>query len=369
MTKIKLGLVGTSWWSDSMYLPALQSKEAVQVVAVCGRNLEKAADLAKRWNIPEVYTDYHQMLQKSKIDALIISSSNNTHAPFTIEALHLGLHVLCEKPLGLNYQEAWQMAQLAAKQGIVHAVPFTYSFMPDNRFVKQLISEGFIGQPYHCNLRYYTGYGRTSGYSWRSNVELAGSGALGDIGSHFLYIAEWLYGNIGAVTCQFGYPIQRPSLTPDGKPYTCTEDTASLMLSFENGAQGMIHASTVAHEKNIFGQTHHMEFHGSEGTLYTVNDWDTIQKVSGAKNGEALKELPIPDSIWGDLRHDTVHNTYRDVFRKQGLMVGQFIDAIQASTAFLPNFHDGARIQRILDAAILSHQQERRIPVTDIHAS
>jgi predicted dehydrogenase len=116
--------------------------------------------------------------------------------------------------------------------------------------------------------------------------------------------------------------------------------------------------TTVAWEGTSFGQTHNMEFHGSDGTLYSLVDWDNIQQVRGLKAGEktGLQELPIPDSIWQGARHDTVHNTYRDIFRQQDHMTRQFITAIAEDKPCFPDFAEGARVQTLVDAAIHSGQ-------------
>ena len=110
-----------------------------------------------------------------------------------------------------------------------------------------------------------------------------------------------------------------------------------------------------------------MEFHGSEGTLYSVTDWDKVQRVNGAQVGEGLPhELPIPDDIWGKARRDTVHNTYRDVFRQDGHMIGDFIEGVRTRQAVRPDFAAGTAVQRILDAALLSHQEGRRVLIEEI---
>ncbi len=368
MTSIRVGIAGTSWWADAMYLPALKGNVGAEVVAACGRNPQRAEDFAQRWGIPNYYIDYQTMLNEAELDAVIISTGNDTHAPFTLAALEKGIPVLCEKPLGLNYAESLKMTKLAEEAELVNLVPFTYSFMPTARYLKHLIDDGFIGKPYHCNLRYYTGYRRKTEYTWRLNAAEAGSGALGDIGSHFIYLAQWMIGPVSAVSCRLGSPIDRPAKMPDGKPFVPTDDTAMVMLEFANGAQGMIHATTVCYEDSPFGQTHHMEFHGSEGTLYSVTDWDKIQSVRGAKVGEGLPhELPIPDDIWGKARRDTVHNTYRDVFRQEGHMIGDFIEGVRTGKAVRPDFAAGTEVQRILDAALMSHQQNRRVLIEEIN--
>jgi predicted dehydrogenase len=284
-----------------------------------------------------------------------------------MQALEAGLHLLCEKPLALTYAQAQEMADLAETKGIVHMVPFTYRFMPTARYIKELINGGYLGRPYHLNMRYYASYGRSGDYLWRFDKGKAGAGALGDIGSHFLYLAEWYFGEIVGISCQLGQLLERPLLDPNGQPYEQTEDTAIVTLTFANGAQGVIHVTTVAYEDTNFGQTHHMEFHGSEGTLYHFIDWDEIQQVSGARVGEGKwRELPVPERIWGQARRDTVHNTYKDIFRVEDFMARGFVTAVANNTPATPNFHDGARIQRLIEAALRSDREKRYVALDSI---
>ena len=140
-----------------------------------------------------------------------------------------------------------------------------------------------------------------------------------------------------------------------------------IMLEFASGAQGVIHVTAMCYEDTPFGQTHHMELHGSGGTLYSFTDWDTVQQVSGARAGEGVvKELPIPDHIWGNARRDTIHNTYRDVFREQDFMARAFISAIATDTSAKPDFEDALAIQHVLEAAIQSAAEKRRVELTDV---
>jgi predicted dehydrogenase len=350
-----------------MYLPALEGHPLGRVTAVCGRDPDRARQFADRWGIPHVYTDYDRMIESGRLQALIVATGNDSHYPITMRALEVGLHVLCEKPLALNYRQAAEMATLADARGIVHMVPFTYRYMPTARYIKELLEDGYIGRPYHLNMRYYTGYGRASDYSWRFDVEKAGSGAIGNIGSHFLYLAQWYFGAISGVSSQFGRLVDREPLDPEGRPYEAADDTAIVTLTFANGAQGVIHATSVAYEDTPFGQTHHMEFHGSEGTLYHFIDWDTVQRVSGARQGEGpVRELAVPARIWGNARRDTVHNTYRDIFRRQEFMTRDFVTAVVENRPLRPNFHDGALVQRLLEAAVLSDKEKRWVAIDSI---
>src|SRR5258706_3080273 len=191
--KVRVGVVGTSLWADSMYLPALTRHPQAEVVAGCGRNREKAEALAARWHVPQVYTGYRALIDSHQLDALVVATTNDTHFPITIAALEAGLHVLCEKPLALNAAQTYVMVAKAKAAGVKNMVPFTYRYMPTNRFLKQLIDEGYIGRPYHLNMRYYADYGRGSQYQWVFDAGIAGSGVIADLGAHWFHLARWFY--------------------------------------------------------------------------------------------------------------------------------------------------------------------------------
>ena len=355
---IRVGIAGTSLWADSMYLPALANHPDGAIVAVCGRNREKAEARAKRWNIPEVYTDYRAMIDSARLDALIVATTNDSHYPITMAALDAGLHVLCEKPLALNYAQAREMAEKATTAGVINMVPFTYRYMPTNRYVKQLIDEGYVGRPYHLNMRYYADYGRGDQYQWVFDSAVAGSGVIADLGAHWFHLARWFYGEIIGLSCYLDTLVNRQE-PPDGHDYPYADDSAVVNVRFASGAHGVLVVSTVAWEGTKFGQTQHMEFHGSAGTLYTSVDWDAQQEVRGVKADQrtGLQPLPVPDALWEGARRDTVHNTYRDVFRTQNHMAREFVTAIAENKPVYPDFTEGARVQQLIDAALQSARE------------
>ena len=366
--QVKIGIVGTSWWTDAMYMPALTRHPNAAVRAIVGRDLDHTREFAEQWNVPNAYSGLEDLLSNETVDAIIIASPNKQHYAIAMTAIGHGLHVLCEKPLAMNYTEAIRMKEAADRAGVKTMVSFTYRFMPTARYLKELIEQGYIGKPYHLNMRYYTGYARDGKYMWRFDLGESGSGVVGDLGTHWLYLADWFYGEIKAVSAMLGYHVRRDA-RPDGKPYELADDSAVILLEFENGARGVLHVSSVAYEETPFGQTHHMEFHGSGGTLHSFTDWDKTQSVSGARNGEGrIHDLPIPDHIWGTARRDIVHHTYKDVFRDHDFMARGFVSAIANDTSVEPSFRDGARIQRYLQAALLSAQEGRRVEVNEIQA-
>jgi len=353
---VRVGVFGTSWWADTMYLPPLTNHPKSEVVAVCGRRPGPAEAFAQTWNIPAWYTDAEEMLRSEELDAVVIATANDSHRPLALAAAGRGLHVLCEKPLGLNVAEAEEMVQAATRAEVTTLVPFTYRWMPMNQWVRQLVAEGYVGRPLHINLRYYTSFGFDPSYSWRFDKAIAGAGIIGDLGSHWIDLARWLLDDtersVSATTANFVERADRP----DGTAYTQMEDSAVLTVQYQSGAYGVLQTSAVCWEGTPFGQTHHLEIHGTEGTIHATCDWDTVQQVRGLRKGdtEGAQPLPIPDEVWNGVRRDTVHNTYRDVFRTTDVMTRGWISAIASGQTITPDFGDGLAVQRVIDAALRS---------------
>lgn len=349
---VRVGVFGTSWWADAMYLPPLQHHPHAETVAVCGRREEPARKLAEQWSIPHALTNADEMLDLG-LDAVVIATANDSHHELALKAIERGVHVLCEKPLGLNVAEAEEMTARAEAAGTITLVPFTYHWMPVNQWVKRLVSEGFVGRPLHINARYYTDFGFDDGYSWRFDREIAGSGIIGDIGSHWIHLARWMMNEEEETVSALTSTFTERAMRPDGSDYERLEDSAVLTVRYRSGAYGVIQTCATCWEGTPFGQTHHVEIHGTEGTIYATCDWDTVQQVRGVRKGETggAVELPIPADIWGGVRRDTVHNTYRDVFRTTNVMTRGWISAIVEGQPAEPSFREGLAVQRVIDAA------------------
>ena len=144
--QVRVGVIGTGWYNDIMHLPALRDDPRATTVSICGRRREPAEEMAKKYDIPNVHTDYREMYENDNLDAVVIASPDYEHHPMTMAALDAGLHVMCEKPLASNAELAREMLARAEEVGVVHMTYFTHRWMPHLQHVQQLIDEGYIGK-------------------------------------------------------------------------------------------------------------------------------------------------------------------------------------------------------------------------------
>src|SRR5690554_3507978 len=103
---VRIGVVGTSWWTDAVLLAIFKGAERAKVTAICGRNRERADEVAAKHGIRRVFTDYRAMFDQGEIDAVVVATPDDTHFPIVMAALDARLHIFCEKPVALNAQDA-----------------------------------------------------------------------------------------------------------------------------------------------------------------------------------------------------------------------------------------------------------------------
>jgi predicted dehydrogenase len=350
---VRVGVVGTSWFADMLHLPNLKSHSRATIVAICGRNRDRAEKMARKYEIPSVFNDYREMIDKGNLHAIVIITPDDLHYPMTMDALDAGLHILCEKPLAHNAEQARAMYEKAETVGVKHMTFFTHRWLPHHRYMKELVDRGYVGRCFHCHIRYLGGYARKARYLWRFDRRRA-NGALGDLGSHLIDLARWYVGDIARVSAHLSTYVERPG--PEGQPFDSANDAVMLILQFKNGAQGTIQVSAVAHVGDR-GQEQHIVLHGQDGTLemdYTRRG----AEVRGARHDyEQFETLTVPDRLWGDVdRTSSFSSQNIESFQKESVGGRLFIDAIYKDQPVAPSFYDGLRAQEVIDAAIESHR-------------
>ena len=193
--QIRVGVIGTGLAAQYLHLPSFKSHPGAHLSAICGRDRNRAAEMAAKFEIAAVYTDYREMIAKAGLDAVVVATPDDLHYPMTMAALEAGLHVLCEKPLANDAAQARAMYQKAEATRVQHMVFLSYPWQPHYRYVHQLLADGYVGRPRHCQMRYVGGYGRNPAYSWHFDAQRA-NGALGNLGSHLIHFARQYVGEI-----------------------------------------------------------------------------------------------------------------------------------------------------------------------------
>lgn len=350
---IRVGVIGTSGYTDTMHLTSLRTHPGARLAAICGRNRERAEELARKHEIAQVFTDYCEMIGKGNLDAVIVASPDDLHYPMTMAALDAGLHVLCEKPLALTVEQAQAMTEKAEEAGVVNMVMFSWYWSPHLRFVRQLIEEGQIGQCCHCDISFIGGFGRNKQYLWRFDGERS-IGILGDLGSHMIHAAATLVGNISRISAHLSTFVERPGV--NGGPLVPANDSALLNVEFENGAQGSIHVSAVV-ELGARRMQQKTFLAGAAGSIEAELSFSG-QGVRAVRQGQNdFSELPIPAHLWpeGDPALSFVEQWFA-LFRTQSIGPRLFVDVILENHPVVPNFRDGLQVQKVIAAAIKSHQ-------------
>ena len=359
--QVQVGIVGTSGWADTMHLPSLTSHPGASVAAICGRNRERAQEMADKYNVPAVFTDYREMIEKGDLDALVVVTPDDLHYPMTMAALDAGLHVLCEKPMANSVKQAREMLEKAEEADVKHMILFFGRWMPHYRYLHHLIEDGYIGCTFHTHFSLLMGFGRSGDFNW-TNDRRRSNGVLAGLGSHMIDMARWFLGDVANVRASLSAFVERKE--DDG---FSANDSALLLLEFIDGAQAIIETSNVAQVgDHIIEQ--HVNLFGEKGTLRLVNNDSGVEAgvvVRGVRgDGEHWQTFPVPEAYWGEVdRSDFAKAPVPAVFQKQAAGPRLFVDAILEDKPLSPDFYDGFKVQQIIDAALQSAETGRVVTI------
>jgi predicted dehydrogenase len=323
---------------------------AVERHTIVGRDEDALAAAADRFGFANTATDWRAVVDE--VDVFYNLGPNHLHAEPSIAALEAGAHVFCEKPLAPTLDEARAMHEAARDADQVAGCAFNYRFVPAIRYAKELIDEGALGEIHHVRGRYLQDWlvDPDAPWSWRNSEELAGSGALGDLGAHTIDLARFLVGDAaGDLTRVSGhlqtFVDERETDEGETRPVT-VDDAYTAQAAFDDGAVGSFEASRfAAGHKN----DHTIEIHGSEGSLrFSLERLNELAyKASDGRGYETILVTddsdPYVDHWWppGHVigwEHTFVHENY------------EFLSAVASGEEFHPSFADAYEVQRVLDA-------------------
>jgi UDP-N-acetylglucosamine 3-dehydrogenase len=268
MKKINVGLIGLGY-AGKFHLRNCLKLESVNLIAVADIS-KKTLKLAKRMGVKRTFTDYHQLLKQSTLDAVLISLPTHLHMPSAISAAENGKHIFLEKPLARNPEEGNKILSAARKNNVKLMVGYPYRFNPTFCDLKGKIKSGILGdiQTAHAvnnapGAFLHRGLGTIPQPvpEWWFNKDLTGGGALMDLGSHMINLAHWYFGEVTSIKAYLGYRFNFDF-----------EDHAICIANFTSGTTAIINVGWFSQKAvvgaELFGTVAHASaYHHSPSNL------------------------------------------------------------------------------------------------------
>jgi predicted dehydrogenase len=257
---IRAAVIGTGF-IGTVHVESLR-RIGVEVRGVLGSTPERGSARAERLGVTRAYASLDELLADAAVDVVHVTSPNNLHVSQASAIMAGGKHVVCEKPLAMNAAESRELVSRAKAAGVVNAVNFNIRFYPLNQHVREVVAAGELG-----DVRFVTGHYfqdwllYDTDWNWRLERDKGGAlRAVGDIGSHWLDLMAFVTGQpIVAVMADLTTfvssrqqptgPVETFSTERGGKTVTRqmgTEDVASILLRFANGARGAVSVSQIS---------------------------------------------------------------------------------------------------------------------------
>lgn len=374
MTKraLNIGLIGSGFMGQAhadaftrvaLLFPGLPAQPVLHTLADATEDMARSA--AARLGFARHTGDWRTLVADPEIDIVDITSPNMMHHEMALAAIAAGKHVYCEKPLAVTLAEAEEMAAAAEKAGVRTMVAFNNVKTPAAILAKKIIEGGEIGTPMRFRGWFDQGFFNDPElpFSWRCTRAEAGTGALGDLGSHVLSVAQYLMGEIDSTVAQAQTYFPTRPVATGGMGYGAkagadaprreveNEDQIQTLIRFASGAGGTIEASRVSAGK-IFGI--YWEVSGTEGTILMDGERFNELKVSrftDPKADRGFKTLLAGSQVpqFGGFFGFDFGGGGLGYFDVKVIEVHDLIEGICGSGCF-PDFAFGLENARVIDA-------------------
>jgi predicted dehydrogenase len=319
---------------------------------VVGRNEAAVKDAAGKLGWEEAATSWEEVINRPDIDLIDICSPGEAHKPQAIAAANAKRIVFCEKPLANTLKEAEAVLEAAKKNKVIHMLCHNYRRAPAVTLAQQMIAAGELGEIYHYRGTYLQDWPVSPDMPlyWRFDKKIAGSGALGDIASHSIDLARYLVGEITEVSGLLKTFIKERPLPNDAskKGKVTVDDAALSLVKFKNGAIGSIEGTRFALGRKNYNR---FEINGSKGSL--VFDLERMNEL------EHYDDRGVSSGFKTILATDPAH-PYFKAWWPAGHIIGyehtfthtvyDLLQAVAKNKVPTPNFEDGVRNQKVLDA-------------------
>ncbi|MBQ7347316.1 MAG: Gfo/Idh/MocA family oxidoreductase [Clostridia bacterium] len=352
MEKLKVAVIGVGSISKS-HIDAYRANPNVELYAFCDINEKQLKKMGEKYGITRLYTDEAEMLKAlPELEAVSVCTWNSAHAPCTIMALNAGKHVLCEKPMALNVEEAEEMKAAAEKNGKLLMIGFVRRFGKDCKIVKDMNDSDTLGEVYYAKAVNLRRNGNPCG--WFGEKARSGGGPLIDLGVHSIDLVRYLLGK-PRVTSVYGATFHKLGNRPNvktPKSYVSAsatdhdicdcEDLATATVRFDNGSVLSIEMSF---SLNVAKEENSVQLFGTKGGVKMADEVELFTETNGYLSAVSLVGK-------------TGFNM--DAFQDE---IAHFVDCVRNGTSCMNPAEDGVELMRILTAIYRSAESGHEVVI------
>ncbi|WP_181346960.1 Gfo/Idh/MocA family protein [Thalassobacillus sp. CUG 92003] len=347
---LKVGVIGIGSIAQ-FHIEPYQTNAKVELAALCDLDGKRLKEKGEKYQVGQLYTDYHDLLQNREIDAVSICTWNNSHAEIAVAALEAGKHVLVEKPLSITVEEALTVQEAAERSGKTVQVGFVRRHGNNSKLLKDFIDQGELGEIYYAKASCLRRLGNPGG--WFSDLSKSGGGPLIDLGVHMIDICWYMMDRPRPVSVsgntynKLGNRSHIKNLSfyqaADYDPsLNDVEDLTNALIRFENGSSLLVDVSF---------------------TLQALKDELSVQLFGDKGGAEIEPELALVTEKNNTILNVTpqIDNLTFDFYQAFQNEINHFVECCLEGTENIAPISDGVELMKMLNAVYESAKSGKEV--------
>lgn len=353
--KIGVGIIGASGWGKVAHIPALQALSEFEIIAVCTTQQKSAEEIAQSFGINHFYTNPYELVANPDVDLVVITVKVPEHNELVRVALNAGKHVYCEWPLALNTAEASDILRLATTKGVRHVSGLQARANPTINYVKDLLSEDYLGEVLSINVSYsmpsFPTKGNTIDQAHAYLLdEKNGANQLTITAGHLLDGVTYLMGPFTKISAVLETQYKEVSIVETGEVIQANApDYVAINGMLKSGAllSGQFRNSKIAGLTiEIIGTKGEISMKSKDGLMF---QWDSFNLQAALGENQSFQTLTVPSHYY-HINPQSVNNISYNIAQ----LYAQFANDLQNNTYTTPDFQTGCRLHYLLDQIIKS---------------
>ena len=370
--KFGVGVLGATGFIGTPYRSEIrEATDDARIVALCARRRNLLETAAKEDGAQFITDDWRQVVEHPEVNLVLVATPDALHHEAVMACAQHGKHLVCDKPIGMNALEAFEMWSAYRDSGLGHFVPFWTRYLKVFRRAREIVAEGTLGE---IKVIYYRSHNpRPVGmpFTWRDNAELSASGSIGDVGSHAYDAVRWITGDEAKRVLAHGDVLTPPK--PDlGEPNLdealdwgrahepggsaklrkgTAFDYGNTLVEFQSGAVGSLVTSHAPFLRS--GLAPDMELHGTEASLALHRLTNSLTLARPGEDSQPLETVPEvgPENRFAKYAFPGVR------------------ERAAGSSSEHPGLDDGWRVQMFVEAAATSAKRGSWVELAELEGA